>query len=138
MVIKRHCKEGKSLQNAAGFLLLEAVSLIGFVVVSVSLLSCLQGRIMSSCQETTNRLRALRYAENILASTLTGVPYTLPSDHFRAYVQRQQAASCQAGVPEPLLVTVTVTWHESSGNYGSRGDKKITLTSCELGNAVPV
>jgi hypothetical protein len=104
---------------------------------------------MTSYRSTENHSYALSYAENVLASALTGVPYQVPqarvkNTHVLNTRDAMQGASTSQkslfksditktrGVPflpshKPFtLVTATVTWRERDQ------EKKIVLTRLVL------
>lgn len=137
MVIKEHYKSLKNLHKAEGLMLLEAVALLGFVVLVGCAASTLHGLIMMSYRSTENRMQALSYAENKLASALTGVPYQARVESAGAPVNAHGMVTPQKntlfskqnslfkseitktrGVPflpahKPFtIVTATVTWRE--------------------------
>lgn len=117
MVIKERYKKVKTLQNSAGFMLLEVIALVGFVTLVAIEITSLHGLIMNSYHETIVHMEALSYAENILASTLTGVPYTEPQETSTPSLFKSEVTKVK-GVPFlPLqksfsVVTVTVMWHK--------------------------
>ena len=112
MVIKGNNKKVKRPQLTAGFMLLEAVALVGLVVIIASVAAMLHGRIMMTYRETDNRLHGLLYAENVLASAVTGAPYTLIDRSFASRVQRTKGTLFLSTQKPYTVVTATITWQE--------------------------
>jgi len=126
MVIKERDKRVKSLHKAEGFMLLEVVILIGFAVMLSVAATTLHSLIMISYRETDNRLQALSYAENVLASALTGKSYLIPTDFFKSSLSKIHVAPFLPVQKLSMAVTVTVTWHEKGQ------EKKVQLTRLVL------
>jgi len=124
MVIKGCHEKGKNLHTAAGFMLLETVILIGFVVLIASVATMMHGLIMSSYRDTDNHMHALLYADNALASALTGVSYTIPNTSFKSEVTTTRDVLFAPSNKPCTTSTVTVTWRAAGREY------TVTLTRC--------
>jgi len=147
MVIKQRYKSLKNQHNPEGFMLLEAVALVGFVALVGIEISSLHGLIMNTYYETTMRMSALSYAENVMASALTGTSNT-PSHNtlsyssqfygtvpaqkdFKSVITRTRGISFLPSQKPYTVVTAKVSWREQGQ------EKKIELTRLVLDEQVP-
>lgn len=130
-------------------MLLEAVALVGFVIFIGSAAATVHGLIMKSYHETENRMAALSYAENVLASALTGVAYqpksretqSIPMQRttmqrmgmqqkniFKSVVATTTGVSLLPHQKPCTVVTVTVSWYEGAAHNNKEHEKTIVLT----------
>ena len=145
MVIKERHKTIKNPHKAEGFMLLEAVALVGFVALVSIEITSLHGLIMNTYHETALRMRALSHAENVMASTLTGVSssavveaysssagdsfnglHVTSGSHkellFKSEITKTHGVSFLPTQKPFMVVTVKVLWREQGL------EKKIELT----------
>jgi hypothetical protein len=139
MVIKERYKGLKNLHKAEGFMLLEAVALVGFVALVGIEITSLHGLIMNAYHETDIRMRALSYAEDGMASTLTGIStspgITVDSQKksiFKSEITTTHGVSFLPTQKPFTIVTVKVSWREQGQ------EKKIELTRLATDDQVPL
>jgi hypothetical protein len=131
MVIKEHHKRVKNPHKAEGFMLLEAVALVGFVALVGIEITSLHGLIMNAYHETDIRMHALSYAEDGMASTLTGISNVPVARNFNQATRAVRLTANNQSLAGDFATAHDVSSHDVSSHDMSSSQKN-TLFKSEI------